>query len=95
MCDARDVGVHSDARSPLADGRPAVVVYDGVPAGIGFSERLYELHEQLMARARELVAACPCLDGCPSCVGPGGEQGTGGKSETLALLEKLTNDLSR
>jgi DEAD/DEAH box helicase domain-containing protein len=91
MCDARDVGVHSDPSSPLSDGHPAIVVYDGVPAGIGFSERLYELHDELMARARELVAACPCFDGCPSCVGPGGEEGMGGKAETLALLGKLTN----
>jgi DEAD/DEAH box helicase domain-containing protein len=90
MCDARDVGVHADPRSPLADGRPAIVVYDGVPAGIGFSERLYELHGQLMERAHELVTACPCLDGCPSCVGPGGENGIGGKTETLGLLDKLT-----
>jgi len=90
MCDARDVGVHSDPRSPLADGRPAVVIYDQVPAGIGFSERLFELHDELMARAYELVAACECADGCPSCVGPAGEDGLGGKGETLALLEALS-----
>jgi DEAD/DEAH box helicase domain-containing protein len=89
MCDARDVGVHSDAQSPLAEGRPAVVIYDRVPAGIGFSERLFELHGQLMRGARELVAACECADGCPSCVGPAGEGGSGGKREALALLEAL------
>ena len=89
MCDARDVGVHSDPQSPLAEGRPAVVIYDRVPAGIGFSERLFELHDQLMARAHELVTACECADGCPSCVGPAGEGGSGGKRETLALLEAL------
>ncbi|MGA9349722.1 MAG: Zn-binding domain-containing protein, partial [Anaerolineae bacterium] len=89
MCDACDVGVHSDPQSPLADGRPAVVIYDQVPAGIGFSERLFELHDELMARAYELVAACECTDGCPSCVGPAGEDGLGGKRETLALLESL------
>jgi DEAD/DEAH box helicase domain-containing protein len=90
MCDARDVGVHSDPQSPLADGQPAVVIYDQVPAGIGFSERLFELHDELMARAYELVAACECTDGCPSCVGPAGEDGLGGKRETLALLEALS-----
>jgi DEAD/DEAH box helicase domain-containing protein len=89
MCDARDVGVHSDPKSPLADGQPAVVIYDQVPAGIGFSARLFELHDELMARAYELVAACECADGCPSCVGPAGEGGIGGKRETLALLEFL------
>ena len=90
MCDARDVGVHSDPKSPLADGQPAVVIYDQVPGGIGFSERLFELHDELTARAYELVAACECTDGCPSCVGPAGEGGIGGKRETLAILEALS-----
>jgi len=90
MCDARDVGVHSDPQSPLAAGRPAVVVYDQVPAGIGFSQRLFELHDEWMSRACELVAACECADGCPSCVGPAGEGGLGGKRETLAILEALS-----
>ena len=92
MCDARDVGVHADPRSPLAEGDPAVVIYDSIPAGIGFSERLYELHSGLMAHARELVAACSCDDGCPSCVGPAGESGIGGKQETLAILGALSTE---
>jgi DEAD/DEAH box helicase domain-containing protein len=94
MCDARDLGVHSDPKSPLADGQPAVVIYDQVPAGIGFSQRLFELHDELMVRAYELVAACECADGCPSCVGPAGEGGIGGKRETLAILEALSWFLS-
>jgi DEAD/DEAH box helicase domain-containing protein len=89
MCDSRDLGVHSDPQSPLADTRPAVVIYDQVPDGIGFSQRLYELHNELMKRAYELVVACECTDGCPSCVGPGGENGYGGKRESLAILEAL------
>ena len=92
MCDTRDIGVHSDPASPLADGKPAIVIYDSIPAGIGFSERLFELHDELLARAHELVAACECEDGCPSCVGPGGESGYGGKKEARALLEALTAD---
>jgi DEAD/DEAH box helicase domain-containing protein len=90
MCDTRDIGVHSDPASPLADGNPAIVIYDSIPAGIGFSQRLYELHDELLLRAQELVAGCECEDGCPSCVGPGGENGYGGKKEARALLEKLS-----
>ncbi len=89
MCDSRDLGVHSDPQSPLADGQPAVIIYEQVPAGIGFSQRLFEVHDELMQRAYELVSKCECIDGCPSCVGPGGENGSGGKQETLALLSKL------
>jgi len=89
MCDTADLGVHSDPQSPLAAGSPAVVVYDQIPAGIGFSQRLFEIHDELIQRAYELVAACACTDGCPSCVGPGGELGVGGKQETLAILRSL------
>jgi DEAD/DEAH box helicase domain-containing protein len=89
MCDTRDLGVHSDPEAAFADGRPTVMVYDQVPAGIGFSAKLYELHDQIVRQAHELVSACPCTDGCPSCVGPGGENGSGGKAETLALLKEL------
>lgn len=89
MCDARDLGVHADPQAQFADGHPAVVLYDQVPAGIGFSERLYDLHGSLIAQAYDLVKACGCEDGCPSCVGPGGENGYGGKLEATALLSKL------
>ncbi|MEW5871420.1 MAG: DEAD/DEAH box helicase [Chloroflexota bacterium] len=93
MCDVGDLGVHADPQSPITDGQPTVVIYDQIPAGIGFSQRLFELHDDLILRARQLVSACACSDGCPSCVGPGGEQGVGGKRETLSLLEALAEQV--
>lgn len=94
MCDPRDLGVHADGQAlfanPEGDENCGLILFDQAPAGIGLSARLYELHEALLLRAYELVSTCPCPDGCPSCVGPGGEQGTGGKAETLALLKALT-----
>jgi DEAD/DEAH box helicase domain-containing protein len=89
MCDSRDLGVHSDPQSDLSDGRPIVLLYDQIPAGIGFSERLFELHDELISSTYRLIASCECSDGCPSCVGPGGELGQGGKRETLAILDAL------
>lgn len=89
MCDPADLGVHSDPQSALAGGMPAVVIYDQVPAGLGFSRRLYESHDELVLQAHELVVRCACSDGCPSCTGPGGELGAGGKAETLALLQQF------
>ncbi|MCA2002675.1 MAG: DEAD/DEAH box helicase, partial [Chloroflexi bacterium] len=89
MCDPRDLGVHADPDWKPANGLPSVVLYDLVPAGIGFSQRLFEIHDDLILRALELVGACGCEDGCPSCVGPGGENGAGGKAETLAILREL------
>jgi DEAD/DEAH box helicase domain-containing protein len=89
MCDNEDLGALSDIQSPLADGKPVVLLYDQVPAGIGLSEALYHMHDKLLNEAFDLVAHCPCQDGCPSCVGPGGENGSGGKQEALALLQVL------
>lgn len=90
MCDPKDLGVHTDPQASITDGHPAIIIYDMVPAGIGFSERLYEVHTDLMGHAYDLVSGCSCVDGCPSCVGPGVEMGTGGKLEALALLEVLS-----
>ena len=36
MCDPGDLGSHADAEASWADGKPSVVLYDLVPAGIGF-----------------------------------------------------------
>lgn len=89
MCDSEDLGLHIEPEAFAVNGLPSLVLYDQVPAGIGFSERLFELHAELLARGLEHVRSCPCEDGCPSCVGPGGENGLGGKAETLALLREL------
>jgi DEAD/DEAH box helicase domain-containing protein len=89
MCDSRDLGVYSDPQSTLTDGNPAVVIYERIPAGIGFSQRLFEIHTTLILNAAELVDHCKCRQGCPSCVGPAGENGVGGKEETIALLALL------
>ena len=90
MCDAGDLGTHVEPVENKTFGGPAIVIYDAIPAGIGFSEKLYELHDELVARALELVGSCLCADGCPSCVGPGGENGYGGKQEALEILKELT-----
>jgi DEAD/DEAH box helicase domain-containing protein len=92
MCDTRDLGVHTDPKGTV-NGQPSVVLYDFIPAGIGFSQKLFEIHDELIQRALELVSECPCEDGCPSCVGPGGENGVGGKIEALEILRELVTAL--
>jgi DEAD/DEAH box helicase domain-containing protein len=89
MCDAGDLGVHFDPQAAFAEGQPAVILYDQVPAGIGFSQKLFDIHSDLLQRALELVQECKCEDGCPSCVGPAGENGVGGKKETLEIIRQL------
>jgi DEAD/DEAH box helicase domain-containing protein len=92
MCDTNDIGVFTDPQSPLADGNPIVMIYDQIPAGIGLSESLFSQYTELIQKTFELIKQCDCVEGCPSCVGPFGENGSGGKTETLAILEKLLAD---
>jgi DEAD/DEAH box helicase domain-containing protein len=92
MCDTGDLGTHIEPVENKTFGQPTVVLYDSIPAGIGFSQKLFEMHDELIVRALELVTECPCADGCPSCVGPGGENGYGGKQEALAILRELVNN---
>ena len=92
MCAEHDLGVHHDPQAAIGAGQPTVVLYEQIPAGIGFSARIYELHTELVRGALELVQSCTCRDGCPSCVGPGGENGLGAKPETLAILKLMSGN---
>jgi DEAD/DEAH box helicase domain-containing protein len=68
---------------------PSLYLYDAYPGGIGLSEPLYHLSNELLLRVGQLITGCPCKNGCPSCVGPAGEQGDKIKGATLAILECL------
>jgi DEAD/DEAH box helicase domain-containing protein len=68
---------------------PNLYVYDVYPGGIGFSEPLYQGYGELLVQTRELIEACPCENGCPSCVGPAGEKSERAKEVALAILARL------
>lgn len=68
---------------------PTVFIFDAYPGGIGFSEPLYNMHSDLLARAKSLIESCSCEAGCPSCVGPAGEMGLRSKEVALAILERI------
>jgi DEAD/DEAH box helicase domain-containing protein len=88
MCDPRDLGLSSEPRSRETKA-PTITLYDLVPDGLGFAERLYELHAELLQGALDLVSACPCRDGCPACVGPVGIEATDTKDLTRRLAQRL------
>jgi DEAD/DEAH box helicase domain-containing protein len=69
MCDPRDLGAVAEVRS-VTTRLPTVTVYEMYPGGVGYSARMYELHRDLLEQGAALVHDCPCLAGCPSCVGP-------------------------
>ena len=89
MCDPRDLGVLAQVQSPFT-GRPTLYLYDAVPGGVGLTERLFTLVDDLVRACREAVESCPCADGCPACVGPAIEVGHRGK----AVVEELLTGMS-
>ena len=68
---------------------PNLYLYDAYPGGIGFSEPLFRAHDLLVNKTRELIAACTCEQGCPSCVGPAGDLAPRAKEAALAILDRL------
>jgi DEAD/DEAH box helicase domain-containing protein len=89
MCDPRDIGVLAEPRSKETRA-PTITLYDRAPEGLGLAERIYELRAELLSGARDLIAACPCRDGCPACVGPVGVEETNVKALALKLAQRLT-----
>jgi DEAD/DEAH box helicase domain-containing protein len=92
MCDPDDISVAAESLSPVTRA-PTLVIYERVPAGVGFSRRLYELHDTLLAAALELVSDCRCAGGCPACVGPPGDIGPDTKDVTRRLLAILAKEI--
>jgi DEAD/DEAH box helicase domain-containing protein len=84
MCDPHDVGVVPQVKSPFT-GLPTIFVYERVPAGVGFAERLFAMRHDLLRAAAELAQRCTCESGCPSCVGPAGIVGERGKLGAVHL----------
>ncbi|WP_274362226.1 DEAD/DEAH box helicase [Paenibacillus thermotolerans] len=88
MCDPLDIRVYPQVKA-VQSKLPTIFFYDRYPGGIGLSERLYELHDELLKEARRLIAGCTCLSGCPACVGPIEEVGLLGKSLALELVDRM------
>ncbi len=66
-CDRWDIGGVSTELHPDT-GCLTVFVYDGHPGGAGFAERGYHAAAEWLGATRDAIAACDCVDGCPSCV---------------------------
>jgi DEAD/DEAH box helicase domain-containing protein len=86
MCDGRDIRAVPMVRALLTQ-KPTIFVYDNHAGGVGFSKRLFAMHDELKAAAKDLITRCGCAAGCPSCVGPTLEVGEEGKAAALRLLE--------
>jgi len=90
MCDPRDLYAVPQVRAPFTQA-PTVYIYDAVPGGVGLADRLYEMHDELLAAALRLLEECPCRRGCPACVGADAvmDQGVDARAAARALLERV------
>jgi DEAD/DEAH box helicase domain-containing protein len=91
MCDPRDIATLVEWKSKETQA-PTITFYDSIPEGIGLSERLYELHDDLLRGALDLVRSCPCSDGCPACIGPTNGDGGETKRNTVRLMEVVMGE---
>jgi len=107
MCDRQDIGIsigsgeQADDTDLTRSGQPAklsdeprIFIYDNYPGGIGFSEPLFGMHDDLLTRTRELIAGCECQHGCPTCVGPVGNTGPLAKMVALRILDLIASGAS-
>jgi len=63
-----DLGVAGRILDPH-HGVSGIYAYDNYPGGIGLAESLSNRLPELLKAALDLIEACPCDEGCPSCVG--------------------------
>ncbi len=67
ICDRGDIGGISYPLHPQI-GRSAIFIYDGYPGGCGLAAKGFEGLLDLLRKTASLLRACPCEEGCPSCI---------------------------
>jgi len=87
-----DFAVSANSSEAKEFFEPNLYIYDAYPSGIGISKPLYRACDTLLNRTLELVRACPCENGCPSCVGPTADRRERTKEVALAILSRLCRD---
>ncbi len=81
----------------------AIFIYERYPRGLGFTEKVYERIGEILPAVYQRIVECPCVDGCPCCVGKplrgelnwNPERGEGSipsKSTAVAILQGMLAD---
>ena len=71
MSEPADLQLAIQVKSPHT-GEPTLFLWESVPGGVGFSQRLFDVGAQLLDLAREVIEGCACLEGCPRLRRPAG-----------------------
>lgn len=67
-CDRWDVGGISHQYHLDTGGLATIFLYDAHPGGVGIAAQCYLRLKELITNTAELLLACPCENGCPSCI---------------------------
>lgn len=69
MMDKNDLGGQSVYNHPEFDNG-AIIIYDGVPGGLGFSKSIFNKFEDITENTADMIDSCGCpgTEGCPACV---------------------------
>jgi DEAD/DEAH box helicase domain-containing protein len=76
LCDPGDLGIAERLRDPTF-GQPCLYIYDNYPGGTGLSEGILRNITNVFKGCLDVIANCPCSEGCPSCMGPPDENNKG------------------
>jgi DEAD/DEAH box helicase domain-containing protein len=88
LCDRKDIGSISNVKATFTE-KPTIYIYDRVPGGVGFSEKIFMMKKDIYRAARDVVASCPCEYGCPSCIGPPPDADKSRKHLAITLFDYL------
>jgi DEAD/DEAH box helicase domain-containing protein len=92
LCDPRDIGVAERLKDTMF-ACPSLYVYDSYPGGTGLSEGFRENAGAILQGAQDLVEACSCTQGCPSCIGPTDELiGFNAKESVVGFLRRWAGE---
>lgn len=89
-CDAKDIHVVPQVKS-IHGEKPTFYMYDSYPGGIGLSERMFDLWNELVPKVTVQVESCSCMHGCPACIGAQDAE-LNLKEEVIKLLHLLQVD---
>ena len=91
MCDSYDLGgvTENMHQSTL---NSTIFIYDAFEDGVGLTAKAYNLFEDIIKMAHDLICECDCSDGCPGCIYSSQNQSDNkylNKKATKIILEDL------
>lgn len=88
MCDPSDIHVVPQMKATHSE-QPTIFLYDRYPGGVGLSSTIFADLPDVLRDCASLIEACPCHDGCPSCIGSDIMLSGNTKTTVLAFIHRL------